>query len=339
MSRTLPHIPKWRTIRNAPKFLSNPIALMKNNIEQYGDTYSFVMGGHPAIFTADPHFIQHVLQKAHRKYHKSPPHFEKIAKYLGYGLLTIDGQRWRKQRRLIQPGFHKQRIANLTKIMNTVIDEFMQEFDQRIEAGPVDMYTEMQELAFNLVARSIFNLQIDQAELQRISQLIADLQAYVIKEIRTPFLMPWLKLSGQYKRATKLASEADSIIQRFIEERKAGKEAFDDLLQMLLDARYEDNGAPMSPQQLIDEVKILFVAGHDTSGNALSWIWYLLERHPEWIEQLVEEVQQVVGQGVPQFEHLPQLLNTKQVMKRLCDYIHLHGLQIEWPWNQMNMMG
>ena len=91
MSKQLPHIPQLRTIRNAPKFLSDPIALMRSNIARYGDTYTFVMGGHPAIFTADPHFIQHVLQKAHRKYIKSPPHFDKLAKYLGYGLLTIDG--------------------------------------------------------------------------------------------------------------------------------------------------------------------------------------------------------------------------------------------------------
>lgn len=315
MQLPLHEIPKYRTLLNAPRFLSNPIQLMEENISNYGDTYRFQMGKHPAIFTANPAFIQHILQKQHKKYIKSPPHFEKIARYLGYGLLTIDGSRWVRQRKLIQPGFSKKRIAQLTEIMHTVITDFLADFDKKIKTGPVDLYEEMQQLAFNLVARSIFNLDIDKQQLQTISERISYLQHYVIKEIRTPFLMPWLKLSGQHTKALKLAAENDELIRTFIRERRQSNQQYDDLLQMLLDARYEDNGEPMSEQQLLDEVKILFVAGHDTTGNALSWVWHLLAKHPKWLTQVKEEVQQHSQDAFLPYQDIPKLQKTRQVIE------------------------
>ena len=315
MQLPLHEIPKYRTLLNAPRFLTDPIKLMEENIVRYGDTYRFQMGAHPAIFTANPAFIQHILQKQHKKYIKSPPHFDKIARYLGYGLLTIDGNRWVRQRKLIQPGFSKKRIANLTEIMNTVIRDFLMAFDQKIQLGPVDMYEEMQELAFNLVARSIFNLDIDPQELQAVSERISYLQRYVIKEIRTPFLMPWLKWSGQYAKALKLTAENDELIRKFIRDRRESDKAYDDLLQMLLDARYEDNAAPMDEQQLLDEIKILFVAGHDTTGNALSWVWHLLAKHPEWMTAIQTEISAQLSGPFPSYEEVPQLQKTRQVIE------------------------
>lgn len=315
MQLPLYQIPRYQTLLNAPRFLKDPIRMMEENIQRYGDTYRFQMGAHPAIFTADPAFIQHVLQKQHKKYIKSPPHFERIARYLGYGLLTIDGQRWLRQRRLIQPGFNKKRIAQLTEIMHLVITDFFSSFDQKIQQGPVDLYEEMQTLAFNLVARSIFNLDINKEQLNQISERITYLQHYVIKEIRTPFMMPWLKWSGQYKKANKLASENDELIRTFIQERRASSKHYDDLLQMLLDARYEDTGEPMSDQQVLDEVKILFVAGHDTTANALSWTWHLLAQHPQWLQTIQTEVSTQTKGQLPTYEDIPKLSQTRQVIE------------------------
>lgn len=315
MKLPLHQIPAYQTLLNAPRFLKDPIALMEENMRRYGDTYAFKMGGHPAIFSANPGLIQHVLQKQHKKYIKSPPHFEKLARYLGYGLLTIDGQRWIRQRRLIQPGFSRKRIAGLTNIMHTVLDEFVEAFEDKIEKGKVDMYAEMQHLAFNLVARSIFNFQMNQEQLALVSHHISAIQSYVIKEIRTPFLMPWLKWSGQQQKAERLAAETDSLILDFITQRRTDEENYDDLLQMLLEARYEDTGEAMLEQQLLDELKILFVAGHDTTGNALSWIWNLLAKYPEWERKIVEEVQKVMGHNRPGYEDIPNLVVTRQVIE------------------------
>lgn len=314
MDRPIAEIPRWRTLRNAPKFLKDPIALMESNIKQYGSTYRFQLGNHPAIFTADPGFIQHVLQKQHRKYIKSPPHFEKLARYLGHGLLTIDGPYWLRQRRLIQPGFHRQRIASLATLMNQVIDDFIEDFDDQVDKEH-DLFDAMQELAFQIIARSIFNLQIDRASLNTISNSISEIQRYVIKEIRTPFLIPWLKVSGQQGKTRRLAAQNDEIILKLIRDRKLSGEPMDDLLQMLLDARYEDDGEAMSDQQLLDEVKILFVAGHDTSGNALSWTLYLLAKHPEWQKRLQTEVDKLLNGRLPEVTDLKTLEQTTQVIQ------------------------
>ncbi|MEO0337697.1 MAG: cytochrome P450 [Bacteroidota bacterium] len=315
MPKSIPNIPAWKTIWNAPKFLSNPIKMMRANIGKLGDTYSFTLGGHPAIFTAKPEFIQHVLQKNHRNYIKSPPHFEKIARYLGYGLLNLDGKKWLRQRRLIQPGFHRERIASLADIMNTVIDDFFQDFDTQTKGGDIDMYDQMQQVTFQVISQSIFNLNIDPQELNFARDRIDHLQAYIIKEIRTPFMIPYLKWSGQTAQAKKLSEELDEILIRLIQGRKASNERFDDLLQMLLDARYEDTGEAMPDQQLLDEVKILFVAGHETSANALTWTWYLLAKNPEWIAILRQEVAEVLGDKKPSYADLPKLIKTKQVLQ------------------------
>ena len=315
MPKSIPNIPAWKTIWNAPKFLTNPIKMMRANIEKLGDTYSFKLGGHPAIFTAKPEFIQYVLQKNHRNYIKSPPHFEKIARYLGYGLLNLDGKKWLRQRRLIQPGFHRERIANLANIMNTVIDDFLQNFDEKIEVEAIDMYNEMQHVAFQIISQSIFNLNIDTQELSFARERIDHLQDYIIKEIRTPFMIPYLKWSGQTGQAKKYAEELDEILIRLIHERKVSQESYDDLLQMLLDARYEDTGEPMTDQQLLDEVKILFVAGHETSANALTWTWYLLAKNPEWVAILRQEVAEILGDKKPSYADLPKLIKIKQVIQ------------------------
>ncbi len=315
MTKKIPNIPAWKTIINAPQFLKNPIKMMRANIEKMGDTYSFTLGGHAAIFTAKPEFIQHVLQKNHRNYIKSPPHFEKLARYLGYGLLNLDGQKWLRQRRLIQPGFHRERIASLADIMNTVIDDFIDDFDPQILAGDIDMYDQMQQVAFQVISQSIFNLNIDPQELDFAREHIDYLQAYIIKEIRTPFLIPYLKWSGQSGLAKKYAEELDDILLRLIRDRQSGEASYDDLLQMLMDARYEDTGEAMSEQQLLDEVKILYVAGHETSANALTWTWYLLAKHPEWLDILRAEVAEVLGDRKPSYTDLPQLVKTRQVLQ------------------------
>lgn len=312
-------IPRLKTLLNAPRFLRDPISLIEGNIRRYGDTYRFQMGKHPGILTANPGMIQHVLQKQHRRYIKSPPHFEKLARYLGHGLLTSDGAYWLKQRRLIQPGFHRQRIAGLHQLMDQVIADQLDQLDERIGNAPVDIYPQMQEMAFQIIARSIFNLYIGDQELAAISHSISALQRYVIKEIRTPFLSPWLRASGQQQKAKRLAEQNDTIILRLIQERKTSGKEMDDLLQMLLDARYED-GSTMSNQQLLDEVKILFVAGHDTSANALAWTWHLLTKHPEWLEKLRAEVDQHLQDQSPELEdlrHMPLLHQVIQEAMRL----------------------
>ena len=154
-----------------------------------------------------------------------------------------------------------------------------------------DASADMHELTFRIIARALFSTAMDENEIHRLSEQITELQAFIIDRIRRPFLQWWYNLSGQMKVADRKAAEIRGTLLRIIQSRTAEGDGprRNDLLDMLLDTRYEDTGEPMSEQQLLDEVLILFVAGHETSANALAWALYLLGQHPEYQEGIKAE--------------------------------------------------
>ncbi len=313
---TIPTIPRWKTLLNSLRFLHNPIEVIMENLHRYGHTYYFYLGGvHKGLMSTHPDLIRHVLQKNHRNYRKSPIHFDKLAQFLGRGLLTSEGEYWLRQRRLIQPGFHRQRLAALAQTMNDEIEAFLDGWvAKNTSASQVDISPAMMELAFRVVARALFSTYMPESELQRLSVLITELQTFIIRLIRQPYLAWWFQLSGQMGRHKEKALTTREVVARIIHQRRDSAPC-DDLLQMLLDARYEDTGEAMSEQQLIDECLILFVAGHETTANALAWIIYLLAKHPEHITLLRAEHEAVLGMRKPDFDDLPCLEYTLQVIE------------------------
>lgn len=318
MSSTIPTIPRFKTLISSLKFLRDPLTAIRGNMAEYGHTYRFYIGGIiPATFTADPAFIQHILQKNHRAYKKSPIHFEHLGHFIGKGLLTIDGDHWLRQRRLIQPSFHRSRLASLTHLMNEVIVERLAKFDEEIKTGPVNMAEHMMDMAFSIIMRSIFSISVPEEQVQKMSGQITQIQAFVIQLIRQPYLNWWRALSGKIKEHEAIAADLEDAIRTLVHQRQASGETRDDLLQMLLDSRYEDTGEAMNEQQLLDELKIIFVAGHETSANGLAWAWYLLSQHPEALAKIREELQQVVGERTVAFEDLPKLEYLSQVVDEI----------------------
>jgi cytochrome P450 len=200
--------------------------------------------------------------------------------------------------------------------MDKVADDVLAQMDDEVESAPeVDMYEKMLEITFRIIANAIFGKDLGSVELERLSSSITQLQEFIVKQIRQPYYNQWFKLSGQVKAHEQLRDDADAIIRSYIEERRHSKASHSDLLQMLMEARYEDTGEGMTDQQLIDEVKILFVAGHDTSANALAWTWYLLSEHPEVLEKVRAEVSEKIGEEEPTFERIMQLAYTQQVLE------------------------
>ncbi len=312
----IPTIPRWKTLLNSFRFLRSPIGLIMENLHRYGHTYYFYLGGvHKGLMSAHPDLIRHVLQKNHRNYCKSPVHFDRLAQFLGRGLLTSEGEYWLRQRRLIQPGFHRQRLSGLAQTMNDEIKAFVDNWVAKNTAAPqVDISPAMMELAFRVVARALFSAYVPESELQRLSTLITELQTFIIRLIRQPYLVWWFGLSGQIQQHKEKSLAAREIVTRIIRQRQNSAPC-DDLLQMLLESRYEDTGEAMNEQQLIDECLILFVAGHETTANALAWIMYLLAKHPRHAALLRAEHAAVLGVRQPSFEDLPRLQYTLQVIE------------------------
>lgn len=265
---------------------------MEESMARFHGTYAVNLGTKRLIATQDPGFIDHVLKTNHKNYHKSPILTEQLGRFLGRGLLTSNGEYWLKQRRLIQPGFHMDKIQALYAIIKRTVDQFLADFPTGKE---VDVYPLMYSLAFEIVINTLFNIRVPGQTQNELSRFITDTQDFVIKDIRQPHKSWWFRISGEVGKNLKKAEGARRIIRTIIRTRKASSQKFDDLLDMLLDARYEETGLPMDEDQVIDEILILLIAGHETTANALSWTLYLLASHPDEQNNLHEHAR---GLGV-----------------------------------------
>ncbi|SHK85731.1 cytochrome P450 [Hymenobacter psychrotolerans] len=321
---TLPRVPRWRTLLGSLAMAREPIRNLDRALTHHGDTVGLHLGGvRPCIVTRDPALAQHILQKNHRRYLKSDL-THGLIRYLGRGLLTNEGADWLRQRRLIQPGFHRQRLTALTRLMQAAAEEWSAELRARLRAEPggtltVDIHSEMTRVAFHIIAQATFGTSMTDAERNRLSDILTRIQAFYVRTIRQPYLRPWFMASGAFRQHDALSHELRELVRGYIRRRQAAVSAGpppDDLLQMLLDARYEDTEEGMSEEQLLDEANILLLAGHETSANALSWLFYLLARHPEAVRQVRQER---AGAGLarraPEFAELPRLPYSQQVVQ------------------------
>lgn len=302
----------FRFFLNSEAIRKNPLPFHKEHFEKLGDTFSVKVGYKKyLLLSRDPEVAQHILQKNHKNYYKSKIQTRYLSKYLGNGLLTSNGDYWLQQRRLIQPAFHKKKMEQLIALMQQTIHQEVLKIPSQ---ETIDVFPLMNRLAFKVVATSLFDVSISESQLQRLQHIIEQVQQFLVKEVRLPHKALWYRASGQIAKHKKLAQESRDIIESIIEERKQSKQDHQDLLDLLLATRYEDTGKAMTTEQLIDEITILFVAGHETTANALSFTLFLLAKHPEIQQKVLEEIV-MVERGFPSpIEKLQKLPYTKAVI-------------------------
>lgn len=313
----LPTVPRRRVLSRTIRFAQNPVPSLQQFEQEYGKNYYLYIGGIlKTLVTTDPDLVQHVMQRHHRNYEKSHLQTDIVGKFIGRGLLTNTGADWLRQRRLIQPGFHRNRLEALTSIMQNVIDQELDRLSIHLKqsSAALDIYPLTLKIAFNIVAKAIYSEDIDEWELEAFSQMLTSVQEYAIKEVRLPFLSWYFSWSGKRKHHIQMARQAQDLQRELIVKRRASGIQRDDLMQMLLDSRYEDTGAGMNDQQLIDEAAILFVAGHETSANTLSWTLYLLAQHRDVLEKVKTELNTICPGRAPTFTELRQLTYLTQVI-------------------------
>ncbi|WJS96347.1 cytochrome P450 [Flavobacterium johnsoniae] len=307
-----PKLSIFRFFVDAEGIRKNPIPYHKRYFESFGDSFSIRIGkSQHIILSRDNEVAQYILQKNQKNYYKSKFQSVYLSKYLGKGLLTVDGEFWLKQRRLIQPAFHKQKMNQLVENMKATI---IGELDELIVDKEIDLFPVMSELAFNVVAKSLFQFSIAQEKLNRIKYIIEAVQQFLIKEIRLPHKGWWFSISGQVKKHLELAKENDEIIKEIILERVASKDEINDLLNMLLETRYDDTGEGMSVEQLIDEIKILFIAGHETTANSLTFTLHLLGNHHDVQQKVFDEIKTIESETDDVVEQLQKMIYTNAVL-------------------------
>ncbi len=287
MSKTIPVVSFLTVLKNASRILKNPLPFHNENFEKHGDIFRVQLGfGNSVLFTRDAGLARHALQKQHRNYHKSALQSKDLARYIGEGLLTANGEKWLKQRRLIQPAFHKKKLEEIIDTIQNVVRE---EVSNIVPDKTIDVYPLMSDLAFKVVAKSLFSYTDTGNTISRLQHITQTAQKTLIKEIRQPYKRWWFYLSGKTRSTLKLTQEARSILNTIIDERKNSGEQYNDLLDMLLESRYDD-GSAMDNEQLIDEILILFTAGHETTSNALTFTLLLLALHPQIQDKVYAEV-------------------------------------------------
>ncbi|EZH74375.1 cytochrome P450 [Aquimarina atlantica] len=312
MNTNLPTVSFFRVLNNASRILKNPLPFHHENFEKHGDAFKVQLGfGKTVIFTRDAGFAKHMLQKQHRRYSKSELQTKDLAKYVGEGLLTSTGEKWLKQRRLIQPAFHKKKLESLINTIKEVIEE---EFIKIPSNAAIDIFPVMSDLAFKVVAKSLFGYTDTRGDtISRLQYITEAAQKSLVQEIRQPYKRWWFYFSGKIKNTLKLTQEARDILNTIIEERRNSNKEYNDLLDMLLTSKYDD-GSVMDNEQLIDEILILFVAGHETTSNALTFTTVLLALHPEIQEQVYQEVSELPN-DLPPMEQIAKFQFTKQCIE------------------------
>ena len=305
-------ISQREVFKNRKSILKNPLPFHYERFEKHGDTFMVHIGPtSKVVFTRNPETIKYILQKNHKNYNKSSLQSKDLAKYIGRGILTSNGEFWRTHRRMVQPAFHKKKLEGLLGIMYASIKEELQEIRPNTEQ---DIFPLMGDLAFQVVAKSLFSTGDIRERMRKLQRITMTNQQMLIKEMRQPYLKWWFSLSGAINKHIKLSKEGQKILDEVIQERVSAEIEKDDLLDMLLQARYED-GTAMSRQQLIDEVLILFTAGFETTANTLSFTLFLLAKHPEIQDKLYQEVSGIAFENEDLMQAMGKLSFTKQCIE------------------------
>ena len=292
--KNIPTVPLKSFIRHALGILKNPLPFHHTNFSKQGDVFRLKIGlTNSVVFARDAAFAEYVLQKNQKNYKKSKIQTVDLVKYIGRGLLTSEGELWKKQRKLIQPAFHKKQLEHLLESIKSAI---LTEFEKITDHKTIDVFPILNDLAFQTVVKSLFSSAANQEDISRLQFITEAAQKMLVKELRQPYLGWWFKWGGEIDKHLKLTGEARRILKRIVNERRLSKIKENDLLDMLLDAKYDD-GSSMEEEQLIDEILILFTAGHETTSNALTFITQLMALHPEWQEEIYKERKELLEQS------------------------------------------
>src|SRR5438477_8427506 len=278
----------------------DPLGYLTALVREYGDISTLRYYNFRVYFVNHPDLIEEVLVTHNRKFIKGRI-LRANRRLFGNGLLTSEGDFWLRQRRLAQPAFHRTRIAAYAETMVRFAERLMSDWKDGEER---DIHVEMMRLTLQIVAKTLFDADVD-GEAQQVGRALEAIME-LNSDFRKLILMPpWLPTPRNIK-ASIATRRLDKIIFRFIEQRRTSGKDSGDLLSMLLAAQDED-GSRMNDQQLRDEAMTIFLAGHETTANALSWTWLLLAQNPACEGKLHAELATVLGGRTPALEDLPNL--------------------------------
>jgi cytochrome P450 len=297
-------------VGNLAEFARDPLDFLTSCARTYGDLVSFRLGAWPARLLNHPDLFEQLFITHNRSFIKHRFFWRHVEALFGSGLLTSEGDFWLRQRRLAQPAFHRERIAEYARVMVELSDAASATW----RVGETrDIHHEMMDLTLRIVVKTLFAVDAPK-DVAAFGAAFDSAVKEIAARFRRPFKIPdRIPTPGnlRYRAAIRMI---DAFIQRIIDERR--REAGDrgDLLSMLLSARDED-GSSMTDGQVRDESVTLFLAGHETTAIALSWVWMLLSQHPDADARLAEELRLVLDGRAPTAADLPRLTYTQAIVQ------------------------
>jgi cytochrome P450 len=308
---TLPPGPKsiipFRYLRTLQR---DPIPFFSRVASDYGDAAQFFVGPQQIFLFNHPELIRELLVTQHRAFHKSRV-LQRSKVIFGEGLLTSEEELHKRQRRLVQPAFHRERISRYAEVM---IDRAARLCERWRDGEVLDVHHEMMGLTLSVVAKTLFDADVDREadEIGVALNSLVDLFPTLMNPLSN--LLRRLPLP-QTIRFRKSIARLDRTVYAIIDERRRSGEDRGDLLSMLLMAVDEEgDGSGMDDRQLRDEAMTLFLAGHETTANALAWTWYLLSQNPAALGELHRELGKVLGDRMPSPEDYVRLPYTEMVV-------------------------
>jgi cytochrome P450 len=314
-----------RDPRDAPMPPGDPVfghaRLMRNDplhhftrwgVEHNGAVSLRIPGARFMLVTA-PEGVKQVLQTHAKKYSKQTRGYEKMRLFLGNGLVTSEGEFWKRQRRIAAPAFHRQRIEGFAQTMVRATEDMLAQWSQR-EGAELDADREMMTLTMRIASETLLGKDLSgEADVvgDAISFLTLNTNDRITRLVDVPLVWP----TPENRRYLQAVKTVDDVLTTLLVERRRSTGEHHDLLAMLMEAKDEETGESMTDAQLRDEAITIFSAGHETTSNALAWTFLLLARHPEVAARLYDEVTRVLGDRAPTLADLPALPFTKNVIQ------------------------
>jgi cytochrome P450 len=304
-----PGPPGYFGLRNVLRFATDQLVLLRELADTYGDIVYMKVLGNPWFLVSNPEDIEAVMVK-HARTMGRDSYTVILQRVLGLGLLTSDGDLWKRQRKLMATAFTPKRIRDYAEAMVAVTDQGLKPWG---EGGVFNLHQEMSRVTMEVVADVLFGTSVDQEQVQTVRGSLETINEFLANSPEAVLMVPEWVPTPRNVEVKKAVKKIDALLYDIIARRRGGEER-DDLLGTLLGAQ-DDDGSGMDDKQLRDEAVTLFLAGHETTSLALSHTLYLLSKHPAIERRLHAELASVLGGRLPTAADVKRLPYTEQVLK------------------------
>jgi cytochrome P450 len=307
MERTPPSASRLPLVDVVPRLIREPHDFLLGARARYGDIYTLNLGPARLVVLNHPDHARHLLVESARAYVKAGPVWDLLRSVIGNGLATSDGESWLRQRRMMQPHFSRQHLAELTDVMLEAIDEGIASLDRLATTGErFDLVHVCNLVTINVLMKAIFGTHGSPREMSEISRAVTFVLEYATWALIGSTLPRWLPLPAR-RRYEAHRLRIDEYMSSVIAERRRRPARSIDLITWLLQAREAGTGRGLSDHEVRDEAFTIFMAGYETTSLALAWTVCFLAQRPELAERVRREVDAVCGSRPPAFDDLPRL--------------------------------